>query len=98
MSPKYTAMKKLIYKLAGHILALVIIFSALDISIAQKEKSIQGNTIIELNGFSVVSPSGDDWKYFITPDKNTVQFMFEYSNIQTEKRIQHLQLYSKIPC
>jgi hypothetical protein len=46
---KYTAMKKLTYKLAGLMMALAIIFSALDISIAQKEKIIQGNTTLELN-------------------------------------------------
>ena len=78
-------MKKLAYKLPDLLMTLVIIFSAFSVSIAQKAKSIKGNTTLELAGYSVVSPSGDDWKYFIIPDRNTVQFMYESSNFLNGK-------------
>lgn len=76
-------MKKLIYNFL--VMIIVMIFTALNQSFAQKAKSINGNTTLELNRFSVVSPPGDDWKYFITPDKNIVQFIYESSDLLTGK-------------
>lgn len=78
-------MKKLAYNLSHLIMIIVMIFAALNFSFAQKTKSINGNTTLELNRFSVVSPPGDDWKYFITPDKNIVQFIYESSDFLTGK-------------
>lgn len=78
-------MKDLSFKLHVLTAILVMILTALNMSFAQNQKEIKGNSTIELNGYSLVSPSGDDWKYFITPDKNTVQFMCESSNILTGK-------------
>ena len=78
-------MKKLTYNLSHLIMIIVMIFATLNISFAQKAKSINGNTTLELNRFSVVSPPGDDWKYFVTPDKNIVQFIYESSDFLTGK-------------
>lgn len=63
----------------------IIIFSINNVSFAQKSKSIEENTLLKLNGYTIVSPSGDDWEYFITPDKNQVQFSNESSSFLTGK-------------
>lgn len=78
-------MKKLSYILTGLMIIVIMIMTAFSISSAQITKSIKGNTTLELNRFSVNSPSGDDWEYFITPDKNIVQFIYESSDFLSGK-------------
>lgn len=78
-------MKKLTIKQTELLMILVFILSMLNVSFAQKSKSIKGNSTVELNRYSVVSPSGDDWKYFTTPDMNTVQFICKSSNFLSGK-------------
>lgn len=65
------------------LIAMAIAIAPLSISFAQKMKSIEPNTPVKLNGFTVTSPSDDDWEYAVAKDKRTVNFMLESSNILT---------------
>lgn len=62
---------------------LLIIFSESSTVFAQKIKSIEPNTLIKLDGFSITSPSGDDWEYTLHKSRKEVYLYYESSNILT---------------
>ncbi|MBK6506875.1 MAG: hypothetical protein IPG02_14700 [Ignavibacteria bacterium] len=76
-------MKKKLKIFSNLILMLAIFVAVCSVSFAQKTKSIEPNTLVKLNGFTVTSPSDDDWEYVISKDKGTVNFILESSNILT---------------
>lgn len=65
------------------IIICVILILANSISVAQKFEQIEGKTSLALSGFSLKSPSGDDWEYLASKDKKTVWFRDESFNFLT---------------
>lgn len=62
---------------------MLIFFSECSTAIAQKAKSIEPNTLIKLDGFTITSPSGDDWEYAKHKSHREVYLYNESSNILT---------------
>jgi hypothetical protein len=57
--------------------------AACSVSFAQKPKSIEPNTLVKLDGFTILSPPGDDWEYVLQNNRIEVLFINESSNILT---------------
>jgi hypothetical protein len=73
------------YKINPIKFTVILIFAAglFNINVAQNFKSIEGKTTVKLNGFSVKSPSGDDWEFDISNDKNIAHFADDSFNFLT---------------